>query len=69
MTKESGSICDICGKEMPSVISVTSAHRKYDFTISSSGKIWDMCDACRRSFRKWVKTRKLEKEAQNANSN
>lgn len=58
MTKGSKSICDICGKEMPSVISVALANEKYDFTISSSGKIWDMCDACRCSFRKWAKTRK-----------
>jgi len=62
MIKESKSICDICGKDMPSTISVESAHRKYDFTITSCGKapekIWDICDACRRDFKKWVKTRK-----------
>lgn len=62
MTKGSKSICDICGKEMPSVISVALANEKYDFTISSSGKIWDMCDACRRDFKKWIKTRKPENE-------
>lgn len=60
MIKESETICDICGKDMPSTISVESATRKYDFTITSSGIIWDICDACRRDFKKWIKTRKLE---------
>ena len=62
MTKESKSICDICGKDMPSTISVESATRKYAFTITSSEKIWDICDACRRDFKKWIKTRKMEEE-------
>lgn len=62
MTKGSESICDICGKNMPSAISIASANKKYDFTISSSGKIWDMCDACRCSFRKWAITRTEEEE-------
>lgn len=60
MTK---TICDICGKEMPSEIFARST-KDYNFCISSNGKVWDVCDECRNELNEWMKKRKAESEPQ-----
>ena len=54
MTK---TICDICGKEMPSEICSMSI-KDYKFCISSYGKAWDICDECRERLNRWMTIRK-----------
>lgn len=44
MTK---TICDICGKEIPSIKFVDPNEKRVDFTISSHEKVWDICDECK----------------------
>lgn len=62
MTK---TICDICGKGMP-----TSKHvdiiENLSFCISSYGRIWDICIECREDLNRWMtirrKTERSEEE-------
>ena len=53
MTK---TICDICGREM-----ATNFPRlkegEMQFSISSYGRYWDICDDCRTSLNVWIKGR------------
>lgn len=55
MTK---TICDICGKEMPSD---AIAIKDYRFCISSYGKAWDICNKCREELNNWINQRKSGK--------
>lgn len=54
-------ICDICGKEMPTEID-SRATKDYKFCISSYGKVWDVCTECRDELNEWMKKRKAESE-------
>lgn len=58
MTK---TICDICGKEIPSEMYASSI-KDYKFCISSYGKVWDVCTECRNELNEWTKKRKAESE-------
>ena len=51
MTK---TVCDICGKEMPSEI-YSKPIKDYKFCISSFGRAWDICIECRDELDKWMK--------------
>ena len=55
MTK---TVCDICGKVIPT--SSMSKDPIYDlnFCISSYGKMWDICPECREDFNRWMVIRK-----------
>ena len=61
MTK---TVCDICGKEMPTVKFVNTIEdlENLNFCISSYGKIWDICDECRVDLSRWITTRGTESE-------
>lgn len=64
MTK---TICDICGKEMPTQKPYAN-FRNFNFCISSNGRTWDICNECRVSLDRWITTRKRgcdEKECAN----
>lgn len=54
-------ICDICGKSMPSKI-LSRSTKDYNFCISSNGKVLDVCDECRKELNEWMKKRKAESE-------
>ena len=58
MTK---TVCDICGKEMPSSI-LGDTIKNMNFCISSYGKIWDICNECRVSLNGWITVRRQESE-------
>lgn len=58
MTK---TVCDICGKEMPTKKYVDRIDN-YNFCISSYGKIWDICTECRESLEKWILHARQESE-------
>lgn len=58
MTKR---FCDICGKEMSSIVTVPSSIKFASFAISENGKIWDVCDECRVELGEWVRNRKENK--------
>jgi len=58
MTK---TICDICGKEMPTTKFVDHIE-DLNFCISSHGRIWDICTECRDELNEWMKKRKADKE-------
>lgn len=55
MTK---TICDICGKDMRVETYYPSTIQELKFCISSYGKIWDICQECRKSFNRWMDIRK-----------
>lgn len=61
MTK---TVCDICGKEMPTVTFVNTIEdlKNLNFCISSYGKIWDICNECREDLSRWIATRGTESE-------
>lgn len=54
MTK---TVCDICGKKMPTPKFVDSIENM-NFCISSHGKIWDICNECRVDLNRWMTIRK-----------
>lgn len=58
MTK---TICDICGKEMPTD-KFDCRSEDIKFGISSFGRFWDICDDCRTELNKWLEQRKQAKE-------
>ena len=60
MTK---TVCDICGKEMPTIKFVDTIEN-HAFCISSYGEIWDICTECRESLNKWIiiRSRKRTKD-------
>lgn len=55
MTK---TICDICGKEMPTTKLGDRPYANQKFCISSCGKAWDVCGECRESFYRWTTIRR-----------
>lgn len=60
MTK---TICDICGKDMPSDLNLGFA-KDHKFCISSYGEILDICTECRDELFKCIKKRKENKEVE-----
>ena len=58
MTK---TVCDICGKEMPTTKLVDNIEN-LNFCISSHGRIWDICTECRESLNRWMTVRRRESE-------
>ena len=60
MTK---TVCDICGKEMPTQKFVGTIE-DLKFCISSHGRIWDICTECRESLNRWITIRRAESEVQ-----
>jgi len=54
-------VCDICGKEMPSEI-YSRLIKDYNFCISSYGKSWDICNDCRNGLNEWINKRRAESE-------
>lgn len=60
MTKR---FCDICGKEMSGLINISDSVKFAKFAISENGRIWDVCDECRKELNEWVKNRKKEKDS------
>lgn len=42
-------VCDICGKEMPSSI-IAERTAQMIFKVSSNGRTWDICEDCRKSI-------------------
>ena len=54
-------VCDICGKKMPTTKFVDTID-DLNFRITSYGKIWDICNECRESLNKWMATRRAESE-------
>lgn len=54
-------VCDICGKEMPSQI-YSKLIKDYNFCILSYGKVWDVCIECRNELNEWMKKRKAKSE-------
>lgn len=60
MTK---TICDICGKEMPTEIFIGHIE-DLNFCISTQGRIWDICADCRESLNKWMTTRRPNTESE-----
>lgn len=58
MTK---TVCDICGKEMPTETFVKQI-KDCNFCISSHGRAWDICNKCRERLNAWINERKTESE-------
>lgn len=46
--------CDICGKEVFGLIE----SKNHQFSISSNGTLWDICNECREDLAVWIKDRK-----------
>lgn len=57
MTK---TICDICGEEIPTILT-SDAIYNLNFCISSYGKMWDICNECREDLNGWMAIRKWKK--------
>ena len=49
--------CDMCGKEVFGLKLVEDS-KNYQFSISSNGSLWDICDKCREDLRFWIAGRK-----------
>ena len=49
--------CDICGKEVFGLVFAKDL-RNYQFSISSNGRLWDICNECREDLAVWIKDRK-----------
>lgn len=64
MTK---TVCDICGKEMPTA-KIANTIEEMNFCISSHGKIWDICTECRVSLNKWMTIRRQQAESEGKRS-
>lgn len=58
MTK---TVCDICGKEMPTA-KIVNTIEDLNFCVSSHGKRWDICTECQESLNKWMTIRTTESE-------
>lgn len=58
MTK---TVCDICGKETKTI--PTYIKNVENFRISANGRIWDICDKCRKDFDTWVKSKRGDTDA------
>ena len=57
MTK---TICDICGKEIPTTTMSKDPIYDLKFCISSYCKMLDICPECREDFNRWMVIRKSE---------
>lgn len=60
MTK---TVCDICGREMPTAKFVANIE-DLNFCISSQGRIWDICTDCRESLNGWMSIRRPNTESE-----
>lgn len=58
MTKR---FCDVCGKEMNRLTTISDSIRFATFAISENGKFWDVCDECRVELSEWIRNKKEEK--------
>lgn len=58
MTK---TVCDICGKEMPTA-KISNTIEEMNFCISSHGKIWDICNECRVGLNRWMTIQRNRQE-------
>jgi len=65
MTK---TVCDICGEEMPSTAIFVKDIKNFNFSMSSYGRIWDICTDCRESLNRWITMRKQKGEIRNDTS-
>lgn len=65
MTK---TVCDICGKEIPTT-KFNDTINNLNFCISSHGKIWDICDECRLSLNRWMTVRRQERNDKHGTNN
>ena len=54
-------VCDICGKKMPSA-KIDTTIKNLNFSISSYGRIWDICNECRVDLNRWMTIRREESE-------
>ncbi len=54
MTK---TVCNICGKEMPTTKHVDKIE-DLNFCMSSNGEIWDICIECREDLNRWMTIRR-----------
>lgn len=56
MTK---TICDFCGREIPSIIIVSSSRDLKDsqFAVFSNGRSLDICQKCRDDLFLWINSR------------
>lgn len=53
MTK---TVCDICGKEIPSS-PLAKSLKDYNFAIITCGRVWDICSECRKELNEWIKNK------------
>lgn len=60
-------ICDICGKEMPTT-KFTDAIEDLNFCISSHGRIWDICTECSTDLNRWMTIRRKNEVEDGNNS-
>lgn len=65
MTKR---FCDICGKEMSTIAVVSDSVKFATFAISEYGRLWDVCDGCRKDLAAWIKDRKERPVCQESQS-
>lgn len=61
MTK---TVCDICGKEMVG-LTFSEDLKNHKFSIASNGRLWDICNKCRKDFDTWVKSKRGDTDAVN----
>lgn len=54
-------VCDICGKEMPTT-KYADRIENLNFCMSSHGRIWDICTECRVDLNRWMTMRRAESE-------
>lgn len=58
-------VCDICGKEMPSS-PLAKSFKDFNFAISTCGRIWDICPKCRDELNEWIKAKRNEDRGEEA---
>lgn len=59
MTKR---FCDICGREMNAIVTMSDSIKFATFAISENGKFWDVCNGCRAELSEWIRNKKKEKK-------
>ena len=56
MTKQ---FCDICGKELGDLTIISEFNKIFGGgALTINGRIWDICDECRKDLAVWIKDRK-----------
>ena len=67
MTKR---FCDICGKEVIGLmeLKIVENSKDYHFSISSNGRLWDICNECMEDLAVWIKDRKEHPVCQESQS-